>query len=117
MRVSEAIEILSKMNPDDELVIKNGQVGIGPIAATKVKGLHAGFDWDNGRVFVEPKDALRLETELDRIAAKLLRKVVDIQAIEDMMAARGEPVDKKLMTRRFRELCEKALEEIDGLRR
>lgn len=116
MKVSEAIEILNKMRPDDDLVVKNGQRGIGPIGTTKVTRLVSGFDWDHGKVFVDTEDSLRLETEIDRIASSLLYKLLDNEAVIRIMNRNGDKIDQRQRTRQIKETCEKAMEEVYELR-
>lgn len=52
MKVSEAIAMLERMNPDDNLVIDYdiGHVTVARRPSMAIKGLYPGFDWENGEV-------------------------------------------------------------------
>lgn len=56
MKLSAAIEILERIRSqggDPELVVTvQSEGGLGGTAAVAVTGLHAGFDWDAGRVLI-----------------------------------------------------------------
>ena len=43
---------------DDEVVIHCKEVSMGPHAAESLKGVWVGFDWDQGRVLIEPESPL-----------------------------------------------------------
>ena len=109
-------EILKLMEPDDELVIEDGQPSIGGRSVTPVESLSCGCDWDAGKVFVRPQDKLRRESKTDLIAQRFLHRILDIQAIEDMTLRGGHKPPKANRTKSLRDACEKAIGDIDELR-
>lgn len=62
MKVHELASQLSKYiefrHAEDIVVIALHENSFGPEAAEEVKYCEAGFDWDNGRVFLVPKEPL-----------------------------------------------------------
>ena len=62
MKVRELAPQLSKYigrgHAEDTVVIALRERSIGPKAAEEVKYCDVGFDWDNGRVFLVPKEPL-----------------------------------------------------------
>lgn len=54
MKVKELIEKLSKVNPEDEVVvaIHKGQPTLGGTPSVKITDTRVGFDWDSGEVFL-----------------------------------------------------------------
>lgn len=55
LRLSEYIEL---GHAEDIVVIALRENGFGPKAAEEVEYCETGFDWDNGRTFLVPKDPL-----------------------------------------------------------
>lgn len=117
MKVKDAIQIMSYMDPDDILVVRNGQGGVGGTKCTKVKSFNQGIDWDSGKIFIETNEKLREETDFDRIAAKLLYRLMDNKAFESIMVRSGEPINKRSQTIMLKEACETAIAEVEALRR
>ena len=62
MKVRELAQQLSKYlergHAEDTVVIALRESSVGPKAAEEVKYCDVGFDWDNGRVFLVPKEPL-----------------------------------------------------------
>lgn len=62
MKVNELAPQLSKYiergHAEDTVVIALRESSVGPKAAEEVKYCDVGFDWDNGRVFLVPKEPL-----------------------------------------------------------
>ena len=60
MKVNELAPQLSKYiergHAEDTVVIALRERSFGPEAAEEVKYCNVGFDWDNGRVFLVPKE-------------------------------------------------------------
>lgn len=69
MKVSELIAALQHMSPDDEVVIKvkRSSPSVGPLAAVGIDIVANGFDWNNGRVFLETDETVY--AGLDRLEA------------------------------------------------
>jgi len=48
---------------DNELIIHLSSPSIGPIANTGIKSTRSGFDWENGKTILEPKERLVVKTD------------------------------------------------------
>lgn len=55
---SQLSEYIESRHAEDTVVIALQENSIGPEAAEEVKYCCAGFDWDNGRIFLVPKEPL-----------------------------------------------------------
>jgi hypothetical protein len=77
MKLSEAIEALERIRlrgGDPELVVTvQSQGGLGGTPAVAVTGIHAGFDWDSGKVLISTARAL---TELSAEDVEAIRTSV-----------------------------------------
>ena len=62
MKLSEALPLLERIGSrggDPELlVVVQSEGGIGGTPAVPVTGIHAGFDWDSGKVLISTERAL-----------------------------------------------------------
>lgn len=64
MKVKELRQILSHANDDETVCIPVFRVGgVGGRAFVEVKSTYSGFDWDNGKFFLNGSEELR---EIDR---------------------------------------------------
>ncbi len=53
MKVKDAIDLLQRCNPENELVIRDfSRVSIGPHAVKTVASITDGFDWDIGKTII-----------------------------------------------------------------
>lgn len=81
MKVSEAIERLksleSRGHGEDELVIPLMERSIGRHANSTVEGIHAGFDWDGGIVFVTPTKSLISRGKDRDVPMLLIEQVIE----------------------------------------
>lgn len=62
MKVKDLRERLARLRDDDEIVIPIDTIGaaIGSHPTVSVTDLYAGFDWDQGMVFVQPDKPLHI---------------------------------------------------------
>lgn len=65
MKVKELKDALnhSADHDDDDLMISLSMPSIGPIAMSAIKGASFGFDWENGKVILQPERRLSEKTK------------------------------------------------------
>ena len=127
MTKKELIEILNNSfaKDDDEVVIeiyKHGSIGATP--SVDVKSVNAGFDWNNGKLFITPKVALK-KADFDyeeqiKILTKEIGKLKLSKGVPVPVATPAENIVKEnesaflqerlvairnMPTKRFEEIC------------
>ena len=67
---------------DANLVVKLSEVGLGPCAACDIEGFYLGFDWDKGRLILEPTEPIVHDKFLWTPASERMpRKHQDVDAV------------------------------------
>ena len=77
MKIKEVKEILnhSDHHDDDDLTIHLSMPSMGPRAMVEVKNIGFGFDWERGKVIIEPTERVSIKTKEEDVyhmAADLL---------------------------------------------
>lgn len=96
MKLSEFIDALlqrQRMHPHDdpEVVVKLSNSSVGGSAVAMV---YAGFDWDNGKLFIKTKDKVVLATEVTIEGIEACGKDID-DSIQSSMYSGGYPRTRK----------------------
>jgi hypothetical protein len=90
MKLKEFEILLSNFSDDEDLELRicipvigfKGQIGGSKVV--DIKSITAGFDWDRGKLFVQPNNHLCVLDEVDSNSIKKLQSEVDRLKYENM---------------------------------
>lgn len=78
MNVKQLKQLLDRMDDEDKVVIpvSRGQPAVGPKQVTGVKTISQGFDWDKGKVFLNPEELVAVADKQTEVAKKFYDRVI-----------------------------------------